>query len=109
MSRVNTEGGWVGRDPAKQSSGRPCVDCVEVNKTYKKITWRKCCVSRFEETPRRGLLFVGRKLYFLLLGSRVVRDVGNRELCTVAFKLLAIGNRAHRGGFSVQEVNLLER
>ena len=96
----------MGGDPAKQSSGWPCADRVEVNTVD--IQKRICCVSRLEETRRRGLLFGVRKSYFFLLGSRAVRGLGNRELYTVVFELLAVGNRAHRDGVSVQEVDLLE-
>ena len=49
----------------------------------------------------------------LTLGSRVVLVVYtsmnvNRELDTVAFELATEGDRLHRGGVLVQEVDLLE-
>jgi len=51
------------------------------------------------------------KLNLLLLRSRVVLDVwidANRKLDTVAFELLAVGNRPHRDRVPVQDVDLLE-
>ena len=53
----------------------------------------------------------GRKgLNLLVLRSRVVLNVYNinRQLDTVAFELLTVGDRAHRGGVLVQKVDLFE-
>jgi len=55
----------------------------------------------------------GSKLDLLGLGNGVVLGVGasmrtNRELDTVAFKLATEGDRLHRGGLSVQEIDLFE-
>lgn len=71
-------------------------------------TSRVCKGAQKEWRNKEGALFVGRKLYFLL-GSRVARGVVNRELYTISFELLAVGNRAHRDGVSIQKINLLER
>ena len=50
------------------------------------------------------------RLNLLVLGSRVMLNVYNinRQLDTVAFELLTVGDRAHRGGVLVQKVDLFE-
>ena len=55
----------------------------------------------------------GGNLDLFVLGSRVVLDVStpmstNRELDTIVFELTTEGNRVHRGGVHVQEVDLFE-
>ena len=58
-----------------------------------------------------GGFICGRKeLNLLVLGSRVMFDANtiNRELDTVAFELLTVGDRVHRGGVLVQKVDLFE-
>jgi len=56
---------------------------------------------------------VRRKLDLLGLGSGVVLDVGtstmSRELDTIAFELATEGDRLHRSGVLIQEIDLFER
>ena len=57
-----------------------------------------------------GFYSWGGVLNLLVLGSRVVLSAYtiNRELDTVAFELLTVGDRAHRSGVPVQKVDLFE-
>jgi hypothetical protein len=57
-----------------------------------------------------GILSAQRKLNLLVLQGGVLFDVGTtgRELDTVAFELLTVGNGAPWGGVLVQNVDLLE-